>query len=174
MMQPEWPAFLTVFLNPILLATGVRAPYVPFQFISLLRKLSVTFFIAMNQLSPLLHPEDPATGAAKATTSDGIPLQLLDKLDALTQSTDAEISRLTGLELSPFLGERKRMQELRGGLKEWLVQNTIRNDPEVKAAVGRTLARRRREGANMGASMSASEMEDEVPPPVPPHRIELR
>lgn len=168
MMRPAWPVFLTGFVNPVLVTTGIRTPYVPFQLISLLRKLSVTFFIALNQLSPLLHAGDPNAAANSGSkSSDGINPQLLDRLDILAKATDAEISRLTTLELSPFLGERQKMRDLRTGLKEWLVQNTIRNDPEVKAAVGKTLARRRREG--MGMSASLSESAEEVPPPVPPH-----
>ena len=165
LMSPEWPGVLTVFVNPVLVATGVRTPYLPYQMLTLLRKLSVTFFIALNQLAPILSldPANPAASTAKSSSASDIPPQLLDKLDILTRTTDAEISRLTGLELSPFLGERQRMRELREGLREWLVQNTVRNDPEVKGAVGRTLARRRGEG-----SLSASAVE-ETPPPVPPH-----
>ena len=163
MMQPLWPTFLTTFLNPILETTGLRTPYLPFQLISLLRKFSVTFFIALNQLSPLLHSNTDS--ASKSAGSEGISPQLLDRLDILAKSSDAEVSRLTGLELSPFLGERRKMRELKDGLREWLVQNTIRNDPEVKAAVGSTLARRRREG--MGESASSEDLAQ--PPPVPPH-----
>ena len=166
MMRPDWPAFLSNFLNPVLTTTGIRTPYLPFQLISLLRKLSVTFFIAMNQLSPLLNsPSDPTT-TAKASDG-GISRELLDRLEILSKSADAEVSRLMGLELTPFLGERHRLRELKSGLKEWLVQNTIRNDPEVKAAIGKTLGRRRREGVNLG--MSASADGEDVPPPVPAH-----
>ena len=168
MMRPEWPILLTGWLNPVLLATGVRTPYLPFQLISLLRKLSVTFFIALNQLSPLLHQSDTAADTAKA--SDGISPQLLDRLDVLSKTADAEVSRLTGLEITPFLGDRQKMKDLRMGLREWLVQNTIRNDPEVMTAVRNTLSRRRRDGVNLGMSASVESIgQGDVPPPVPPH-----
>lgn len=164
-MQPTWPAVLTKFVNPVLATTGLRTAYLPFQLISLLRKLTVTFFIAMNQLTPLLTPDNahPLTAKSSSPDGSGITPQLLDRLDVVAQAADAEVSRLTGLELTPFLGERQKMRDLKSGLREWLVANTLRNDPEVKAAVGKTLAKRRREG--MSLSMSA----DDVPPPVPPH-----
>lgn len=155
MTRPEWPALLTQLVNPALVATGVRAPYLPFQLLSLLRKLTVTFFIALGQLSPLL--QEPT----EAKTGDGVTPPMLDRLDALASTADQEVTRLTGLELSPFISERSHMRDLKSGLREWLVQNTIRNEPDVKAAVAKTLSRRRQAG-----SMSSSE---EAPPPVPPH-----
>lgn len=168
-MRPDWPAFLTKLLNPVLATTGIRTPYLPFELISLLRKLTVTFFIALNQLSPLLQPDsaDPATSTNGVRSADGISPQLVDRLDVLARTADAEVSRLTGLELTPFLGERHHMRELKSGLREWLVQNTIRNDPEVKAAVSKTLARRRNERTSLG--ISGSESIEELPPAVPPH-----
>ena len=69
--------------------------------------------------------------------------QQLDRLDALAKTADQEITRLMGLELSPFAGEQSSMKDLRIGLREWLVQNTIRNDPEVRRAVNQVLDRRR-------------------------------
>ena len=64
----------------------------------------------------------------------------------LARTTDQEVTRLMGLELSPFAGKQSSMRELRSSLKEWLVQNTVRNDPEVKAAINRVLNRRRQDG----------------------------
>jgi hypothetical protein len=61
----------------------------------------------------------------------------------LTKTTEQEVSRLLGLDLTPFIGEQSSIRELRLSLKEWLVQNTIRNDPEVKEAVNQVLNRRR-------------------------------
>ena len=58
----------------------------------------------------------------------------------------AKVSRLMGLELTPFAEGEEGKRELKVTLKEWLVQNTMRNDPEVKAAIGAVLTRRRQEG----------------------------
>lgn len=143
MTRPTFPAVLTHGINPFLTYTKLRAPYLPFQMLTMLRKLAVTFFIAISQLSPVLQ------GPQAEQVGDAVSPQQLDRLDALAKTTDQEVTRMMGLELSPFAGEQASMRELRTTLKEWLVQNTIRNDPEVKAAIGRVLGRRR------GAGISA-------------------
>lgn len=52
--------------------------------------------------------------------------------------------------MAPFVGDEDGVKELRGKVKEWLVTNTIRADPEVRDAVGRELGKRRA-GAPPGA-----------------------
>ena len=140
MTRPEFPGFLTGIVNPVLTATRLRSPYLPFQMLTLLRKLAIALFSAISQLSPLLR--DPNA----AQESDTISPQHLDRLDALTKTTYQEVARLLGLDLAPFFGEQTSMRELRKSLKEWLVQNTIRNDPEVAKAVREEFDRRRPEG----------------------------
>jgi len=138
MMRPDFPALLTKVINPFLEATKLRSPYLPFQMLVLLRKLAITFFIALSQLGPILQgPQAAAAGG------DAVSAQQLDRVDALTKATDQEVTRLMGLEVMPFAGDQTSTRDLRTSLKEWLVQNTIRNDPEVKVAVGRVLDRRR-------------------------------
>ncbi|KXT00292.1 hypothetical protein AC578_6473 [Pseudocercospora eumusae] len=140
--RPQFPALLTRFVNPIAAATGLRSHYLPFQMITLLRKLAVTFFIAMSQLGPLFQDAKQAA----AGNGSSIAPQQLDRIDALAAVTDQEVTRLLGFELTPFAVEEKAARELRGLLKDWLVQNTIRNDPEVKRAIEKHFERRRREG----------------------------
>ena len=53
-----------------------------------------------------------------------------------------------GLELMPFANDQAATRDLRTSLKEWLISNTIRNDPEVKGAIGVVLDRRRGGGPN--------------------------
>ncbi|KAF2770231.1 hypothetical protein EJ03DRAFT_77237 [Teratosphaeria nubilosa] len=144
MTRPEFPWILTKIVNPVLASTRLGTPYLPFQLLTLLRKLGVTFFIAIAQLRPLL--KEPAA-AVSAQKGDAVPPQLLDRIDALARATEQEVSRLTGLELMPFAGDQRDRTELRGSLKEWLVQNTIRSDGEVKRTMGEVMERRRREGA---------------------------
>lgn len=143
MTRSEWPWVLTAMLNPgleRLRASGLamHAALLPFQVIVLLRKMVITFFIALSQLAPVLRG---TSGATK--TGNEVSEQLLNRLNSLTQSADQEVTRLMGLELSPFAGERSGMRDLRSGLKEWLVQNTIRNDSEVRSAIQSVLQRRR-------------------------------
>ncbi|TKA33329.1 hypothetical protein B0A50_00882 [Salinomyces thailandicus] len=141
MMRPDFPSFLAKVVNPVVLSTGLRQPYLPFQMLALLRKLAVTFFIAMSQLGPLFKGPQ----AAEAN-GDGISPQQLDRLELLSKTTDQEIARLMGLELMPYMSSEGTKKELKGSLKDWLLQNTLRNDPEVKAAIGKVLERRREEG----------------------------
>lgn len=140
MTRPTFPAILTNIVNPFLISTKLRQPYLPFQMLTILRKVAITFFIALSQLGPILQ------GPIVPQDADAVTPQQLDRLDVLAKTADQEVTRLMGLELSPFVAEQSSMRELRSSLKEWLVQNTIRNDPEVKAAINRVLNRRRQEG----------------------------
>lgn len=54
-----------------------------------------------------------------------------------------EASRLLALEMAPFADDEQGVRELQGRVREWLVNNTIRADPEVRDAMGKALARRR-------------------------------
>lgn len=61
-----------------------------------------------------------------------------------------EATRLLALDMAPFVGDEDAVNELRGRVREWLVTNTIRADPEVRDAMGRALGKRRT-GAPVGA-----------------------
>ncbi|KAK3629279.1 hypothetical protein LTR56_018166 [Elasticomyces elasticus] len=139
MMSPTSPAVFDNVINPFLLVTGWRPPYLPFQMLELLRKLTLTFFIALSQLGPVLQGPQVADGDALST-------QHLDRIDALAKAADQEVSRLAQLELMPFGNDQASTKNLRMSLKEWLVQNTIRNDREVREAIKTVLDRRRQQG----------------------------
>ncbi|KAM0720604.1 hypothetical protein Q7P37_004741 [Cladosporium fusiforme] len=141
MTRPQFPETLSKFINPILETTRLRPPYLPFQMLELLRKIAVTFFIAMSQLGPLLKGPQQAGPDGAAVSS-----QQVDRLEALSKATDQEITRLMGLEFAPFASEDLTMKPLRGSLKEWLIQNTIRNNPDVKGAMNGVFERRRMDG----------------------------
>ncbi|TKA57273.1 hypothetical protein B0A55_12330 [Friedmanniomyces simplex] len=148
MMSPTFPAALEQIINPFLLATKWRSPYLPFQMLALLRKLTITFFIALSQLGPVL--QGPQTAGADG---DAVSAQRLERIDAVVKATDQEVSRLMGLELMPFAADQTSTRDLRTGLKEWLVRNTITNDAEVRGAIDVVLDRRRREG-QVGSSQT--------------------
>ena len=99
--------------------------------------MSVTLFIAFSQIGPLLHPPSPISDNSEQATR-----QQLDRLENTAKAADMEASRLMGMEMSPFVGDEQALKEVRGKVKEWLVQNTIRNDPEVRDALGNLLKRR--------------------------------
>lgn len=141
MTRPQFPGFLTGMINPVLTTTRLRSAYLPFQFLALLRKLAITFFIALSQLAPLLN--DPS----QSQPSDTITPQHLNAIDALTQTTDKELGRLKDLDLAPFRNDPGSIRELKASLKDWLVQNLVRGDPEVKQAVTDVFIKRREEGS---------------------------
>ena len=146
MTRPQFPATLSKLINPILITTRIRPPYLPFQLLELLRKIAVTFFIAMAQLGPLVKGPQPVAPEGAVVTA-----QQVDRLEALSRAADQEITRLTGLELAPFASEDPSMTSLRGSLKEWLIHNTIQNNPDVKGAMNAVFARRREEGQQASA-----------------------
>lgn len=157
MTRPRFPAVLTGVVNPMLVSTGLRPPYLPFQMVSLLRQVVVTSFIALAQLGPMLQAQTSAQ--QEGEPGGAVSSRQLDTVDAIATAIDSEAGRLMGLELMPFVsGGAASVRELRTSLKEWLVQHTIRSDPELRTAITSVLEQRR-------AGMSLHDR----PPPVPPH-----
>lgn len=136
MTRPTFPAILSNVVNPILETTGLRRPLLPFQLLTLLRQFALTIFVAISQLEPLLR--GPST-----VVSDQVTPQQVDRVNVLAGAADQELARLWNFELTQFGAGAESDQALRVGLKDWLVQNTVRNDAEVKAAIEQAFQRRR-------------------------------
>jgi len=145
--RPHFPKVATQLINPLLTTFTRHPPYLPFQLIQLARKLSVTLFIAFSQIGPLIQPP---TATAAAANSEIALKQQLDRLEVTAKAADVEATRLMAMEMSPFVGDHEALRDVKGKVKEWLVQNTIRSDPEVRDALG-TLLKRRRTDAPVGA-----------------------
>lgn len=47
------------------------------------------------------------------------------------------------MDMAPLVGDEQGVKELQGRIREWLVTNTIRADPEVQDAMRKALAKRR-------------------------------
>ncbi|KAI2606070.1 uncharacterized protein GGS25DRAFT_499456, partial [Hypoxylon fragiforme] len=143
--RPAFPPLLDTLVNPLLALFSAHPPYLPFQAISLARKLCITLFIAFSQIGPLLQSpaqqQQPGTKPGDAT--EKALNQNLDRLQLMAQSVDSDVVRLLELEMAPFVGDAEVMGSMRAKLKEWLVQNTIRADPMVRDALGRSLRKRR-------------------------------
>jgi hypothetical protein len=138
--RPRFPRFVDALVNPLLLRFTTHAPYLPFQVIALARKLSVTLYIAFSQIGPLLRQP----GTRPGVTNEEKALRMaLERLEQAARGLDGDAGRLMELEMSPFAGDPELMASMRTKLKEWLVQNTIRNDPMVRDALGRNLRKRR-------------------------------
>ncbi|KAI1421099.1 hypothetical protein F5Y12DRAFT_769649 [Xylaria sp. FL1777] len=134
-MCPRFPAFLDTLVNPFLVRFTSQAPYLPFQAIDFARRVALAISIAIGQLAPVLRPANAADDKALE--------QNLDRLEQTAKTMDADAMRLMELEMAPFVGDSEVVKEMRSKLKEWLVQNTIRADPMVRDALGRSLQKRR-------------------------------
>jgi hypothetical protein len=139
--RPGFPRFLEAFVNPLLERFTDHPPYLPFQIIGLARKCSITLYIAFSHLGPLLRPN--ASPSAAAENDDKLLRQNLDRLEQAAKVLDADASRLMELEMAPYVGDPELLSSMRTKLKDWLIQNTIRSDPMVRDALGRSFQRRR-------------------------------
>lgn len=137
--RPFFPPFVASILNPILTTFTNHPPYLPFQVIQMARKVSVAMYIAFSQIGPLLQPQP---GVAQAANPEMALNQQLDRLQATAKATDIETTRLVEMEMGPFRDEQA-VGVLKQKVKDWLVKNTIRNDPEVRDAIGKTFKKRR-------------------------------
>jgi len=137
---------LLQYLNPLLQNLTNHPPLLPYQLLILARKAVFTLFIALSQLQSFFAPPT----APSTSSAGGIDPQQLLRLEQTAKGTEVEAGRLLALEMTPFLGDEGVVKELRGRIREWLVQNTIRADPMVRDAVGRALGKRR-VGAPPGA-----------------------
>lgn len=141
--RPAFPPLLT-FVNGVVTTVTSRPPYLPFQLIALLRKLTLTVYIALSQIGPLLVP-DSKTRKPAAEDNEKAVRERLVVLEAVSRQLDADAARLMDMELAPFKGDTASITHLGGQMREWLVQNTIRADPLVKDALGTSLKKRRKD-----------------------------
>lgn len=148
--RPYHTPILSKIINPVVENVFRHPPLLPFQLLTLSRKATFTLFIAFSQLSGLLEkPSTPSNGNGNASLHD---LQQLNRLEQIAKANEVEADRLVGMDMAPFMGDEQGIKDLRGRIREWLVNNTIRSDPEVRDAMGRALGRRR-VGAPPGAKV---------------------
>ncbi|KAI1081204.1 hypothetical protein F5B20DRAFT_537255, partial [Whalleya microplaca] len=140
--RAAFPRFLDAAVNPLLARFTAHAPYLPFQAISLARQLSITLYVAFSQIGPLLLPPEQQ-GLKPQEASEKVLRQSLERLEQTAQSMDADVVRLMELEMAPFAGDPEMIKGMYTKVKEWLVQNTIRADPMVRDALGRSFQKRR-------------------------------
>ncbi|OAA46042.1 Heat shock protein DnaJ [Metarhizium rileyi] len=139
--RPDFPPLLNV-VNAIMTRVAFREAYLPFQFIALLRKLILTVYIALSQIGPLLVPTSKAKKVAVEDDEKSLRESLV-RLETLSKQLDSDAGRLMDMEVAPFKGDAASVSNLQGKMREWLVQNTIRADPIVKDAMGKSFMKRR-------------------------------
>jgi hypothetical protein len=144
--RPGMPAVLDKMVNPLLTRLTGRGPYLQFQAIALARKLSATVYIAFSQIGPLFVA-DTSTGQlvvkGRRADDEAALRQGLERLEMAAQRLDADAARLLETEMAPFAGDEETVKSMWAKVREWLVQNTIRSDPMVRDALGRSFAKRR-------------------------------
>jgi hypothetical protein len=145
--RPGHPAVLEKVVNPLLGRLAGRPPYLPFQAVEFARKLSVTVYIAFSQIGPLLTADTSGgqvlVGGRKGVSEEVALKQGLERLEMTVKGLDDDAGRLLETEMAPYAGDGEMIQTVRSKVKEWLVQNTIRSDPMVRDALGRSFAKRR-------------------------------
>lgn len=134
--SPHTPPILSKFINPFLISFTRHPAFLPFQFIQLAHKVCVTLYIALSQLGPFFQPMEAKKPSDLEIRKD------LASLEAKVKSIDAESSRLLNLNLTPFLQEKSDLDHLQERMKDWLVQNTLRMDPEVRDTASKILEKR--------------------------------
>lgn len=147
--RPTFPPVLNA-VNAIMTRVAGIPPYLPFQLIALARKLTITMYIALSQIGPLLVPQEQQAKRQAAEDDEKALRKSLEHLEHLTRQIDADTGRLMEMEVAPFKGDLQAISNLQGKMREWLVQNTIRADPMVRDALG-TSFRKRRIDAPAGA-----------------------
>jgi hypothetical protein len=145
MTRPEYPRILTYVLNPLFKLSRAHPPYLPFQLTKLARQTGFSFFIAVNQLAPWWSAT-PTNGVQE----EAVQNQLLSQIKRIVGATNQDSQRLLALEHAPFAGNARSETAMRERLVEWLVQNEVRNDPGVSAAMKRAVERRNAEVAGDG------------------------
>lgn len=119
----------------------------PFEQLVLARKIAFTTFIAISQIGPMVQSRPGSSGPP---TAESLAPQL-ERLAGFTKMADNEASSLVAMDFMPFEKSPDEVRELQRKMKEWMIEMTVRNDVEVRDAVGKVLQRRRREGAPVGA-----------------------
>ncbi|EOD48047.1 Heat shock protein [Neofusicoccum parvum] len=114
--RPDFPAFITDFLNPLFAFFKAHPPFLPFQVLAIARKTTFALFIAMNQLAPIL--QDPRRNLQNQNNAAAQQEQL-NRLTQLLSVADQDAMKLVGIETMPFQGDEGE-KELRGKMKDWI------------------------------------------------------
>ena len=150
--RPYTSPILENAINPVLETISAHPPLLSFQLVQLARKATFTLFIALSQIGSLFPPDPLSSTSNKALSQQ--EMQQLARLEQTAKGMEAEASRLLAMDTAPFIGDEQGTKDLSNKVREWLVTNTIRADPEVRDAMGKAMVKRRA-GAPAGAKIAA-------------------
>ncbi|KAJ3477826.1 hypothetical protein NLG97_g8733 [Lecanicillium saksenae] len=140
--RPTFPAALNV-LNAVLARLSGLPPYLPFELVHLARKITLTVYIALSQIGPIILAQLNPNAEKGVEDEDKALREGLLRLEGLTRQMDADAARLIDMELTPFKGDEEMAVKMRTKMREWLINNTIRSDPMVKDALGNSFRKKR-------------------------------
>ena len=121
----------------------------PFQILAIARRMSISINIFISQLAP---PRSHQAGAQAAQNE-----VLMGHLSQAVVRVDQEANSLLNLGFAPYKGDREMVDRLRGSMTEGITLGTLRQTPEVRAAVTRALDRRK--AATENSSPGVTEVE---------------
>jgi hypothetical protein len=141
-LRPDHPAFLSKYLNPLITSSHFRPPYLPFQIIAITKKSAISLAQFLNLLMPL-YRIDPSKPAKPTGDMEDARHKQLDRLSALVSESNNDANRLLELESIPYRDNEKAKSELREALKNYMVQNVVHQEKEVRNAMGEVMMRKR-------------------------------
>jgi hypothetical protein len=137
--RPHFHPLSSKLINPFLTTFTSHPPLLPFQQLVLARKAGIAINIALARIRPLLQPLEQSA----APNSETALLLQLDRLEKLSKTTEIESARLLALDMAPFAGDDETVKGVKAQLQNWLVENTVKSDKEVRDVVGRVMGKRR-------------------------------
>ncbi|KAF2450700.1 hypothetical protein P171DRAFT_377936 [Karstenula rhodostoma CBS 690.94] len=148
-MRPDHPPFIAQWLNPLVTGLKLRPAYLPFQVTSIVKKASISAAQFLGLLIPL-YRDDPQKPAKVTDDTDESRHKQLDRLEAVVQAGNQDVTRILELESTIFKENERAKGELKGAMTTYMVQNVIHQEPEVRNLIGQRIGRRRA-GAPHGA-----------------------
>jgi hypothetical protein len=134
--RPEFPPVISRVASPIMSLVAKRPTYLPYQAIAIARRIAMSAFVAVAQISPQYRQ------AAASDDSDKARQEQLRHLMAATADVDIAAQRMVQLESIPFMGDATLESRLKACMTSWLVQNEVRNDSGVQRAISRAFEKR--------------------------------
>jgi hypothetical protein len=106
----------------------------PFQILTIARRLSMSLNIFISQLAP---------PSAKSSVDPNVSiLQQVAHLNQIATRLDGEANGLLDLGMAPFKGNPEEVKALRNGMRESLMASAVKSHPDVRQAVEEALARK--------------------------------
>lgn len=141
-MRPDHPPFLAKWLNPLVTSLHLRPEYLPFQITIIAKKASISAAQFLGLLIPL-YRDDPQRPSNLGDDSEEDRHKQIDRIEALINTSKADVTRLLELESTPFKENERAKVELREALKKYMVQNVVHQEKDVRNAIGQSIAKRR-------------------------------